>query len=36
MAGFTFVIRDSLQALPHPLSVTAGVVGFDLCLFDDS
>ena len=37
-AGFPFVVRDSLQALPHPMSI----VGFDLspvltlCLFDGS
>ena len=30
MAGIPFVIRDSLQTLPHPTSITAGVVGFDL------
>ena len=41
-AGFFFVICDSLQALPHPTSIRASVVGFDLspalmlCLFDDS
>ena len=42
MAGIHFVICESLQALPHPTSVRAGVVGFDLspvlmlCLFDGS
>ena len=40
MAGFPFVVRSSFQALPHPPSVRAGVVGFNLspvltlCLFD--
>jgi hypothetical protein len=42
VAEFPFVIRDSLQALPHLTSVRASVVGFDLghvmthCLFDGS
>ena len=39
---FTFVVCNSLQALPHPTSVGASVVRFDLsliltlCLFDGS
>jgi hypothetical protein len=39
---FPFVLRNSLQALPHPMSVGAGVVQFNLspvltlCLFDGS
>ena len=42
MDGLPFVIRSSLQALPQPTSVRAGVVGFDLSpvltlsLFDGS
>jgi hypothetical protein len=42
MAGFPFVIRNSFQALPYPMSIRAGVVGFNLnpvltlCLFDGS
>ena len=41
-SGFPFVVCNSLQALPHPTSVRAGVVGFNLnpvlmhCLFDGS
>ena len=41
-AGLPFVVLDSLQALRHPTSSRAGVVGFDLspelmlCLFDGS
>uniref|UniRef100_A0A4W5S0X4 Arf-GAP with GTPase, ANK repeat and PH domain-containing protein 3 n=1 Tax=Hucho hucho TaxID=62062 RepID=A0A4W5S0X4_9TELE len=41
-AGFPFVVRDCLQALLHPSSVSGSVVGFDLspvltlCLFDGS
>uniref|UniRef100_A0A4W5K8P3 receptor protein-tyrosine kinase n=1 Tax=Hucho hucho TaxID=62062 RepID=A0A4W5K8P3_9TELE len=37
-----FVVRNSFQALPHPTSIRAGVVGFNLnpvstlCLFDGS
>ena len=40
MTGFPFVIRDIFEALPHPTSIRAGVVGFHLspvltlCLFD--
>jgi hypothetical protein len=32
VAGSLFVIRDSLQTLPHLTSVKAGVVGFALSL----
>ena len=41
-SGFPFVVRNSFQTLPHPTSVKAGVVGFNLnpvltlCLFDGS
>jgi hypothetical protein len=41
-AGFAFVIRGSLQALPLPTSIRPSVVGFNLspvltlCLFDGS
>ena len=39
-AVLSFVVHNSLHALPHPTSVRAGVVGFNLssvltlCLFD--
>ena len=39
-AGFPFAVRNSLQALPYPTNVRAGVVEFNLspvltlCLFD--
>jgi hypothetical protein len=42
VAGFSFVVRKGFQALPNPMSVRAGVVGFNLipvlmlCLFDGS
>ena len=42
LAVLPFVVCNSLQALPHPTSVGAGVVLFDLspvsmlCLFDGS
>jgi hypothetical protein len=40
--GFSFVVHNIFQALPHPMSVRAGVIGFNLspvltlCLFDGS
>jgi hypothetical protein len=41
-AVFPFVVRNSFQALTHPTSIRAGVIGFNLspllmfCLFDGS